>query len=163
MLSPNARNLVRDSRGIGVVTVIVNEHEAAVAAASVAVHRTVLAPTANAEPDECVQVTRMGSTPPDVVGALNVTGTAAPVGEATLTFAGQIIVSDGRGSAGVSGGVARGSCIGVGAVGDEHAAAANRAATIAPSALRRVRYNLDDSDIRGTKIVLRADQRGANS
>jgi hypothetical protein len=149
MLSPNARNLVRDSCGIGGVTVTVNVHEVDALVASVAVHCTVAAPAANAVPDARVQLTSMGSTPPLVAGALNVTGTAAPVVEATVTLPGQVIASGGRDGTGVTGGG------GVGFVGDEHAAITNRLATSVHRTRRGPSYDRDDTAIRGTKIVLR--------
>jgi hypothetical protein len=153
MLSPNARNLVRDSCGIGGVTVTVNAHEVDAFAASVAVHCTVAAPTANAVPDARVQLTSIGSTPPVVAGALNVTGTAAPVVEATVTLAGHAIVSGGRGGTGVTGGGTVGG--GVGLVGDEHAAITKRLPTSVQRTRRGTSFDLDDTAIRGPKIVLR--------
>jgi hypothetical protein len=96
-LSPNARNFVRERRGIAAVTVTVKTHEVVCAAASVAVHWTVVAPTANGEPDWRVQLTWTGATPPVADAAANVTGTAAPVVDVAVAPRGHAMVKAGRG------------------------------------------------------------------
>ena len=77
-LSPNARNFVRDSRGVGAVTVTSNVQDVDCAAASVAVHCTVVVPTGKSDPDCRVQLTCTGGTPPAAVGGLKVTATGVP-------------------------------------------------------------------------------------
>jgi hypothetical protein len=79
MLSPNARNLVRDNCGGGGVTFTVNAQDVVTAAASVAAHCTGVDPTGNSEPEARVQLTWTGATPPDVVGGAKLTATGLPV------------------------------------------------------------------------------------
>ena len=120
-LSPKARKRVRDSRGGVTLRVTVNEHETAVVAASVAVHCTCVAPLVKGDPEARVQLVCTGATPPEVVGAMNVTAVGLLVA-ATVTFAGQLMASadvvvGGVVVGGVGGGVAIGGV--EGAVGDE--------------------------------------------
>ena len=68
MLSPNARNLVRDTCATGAATVTVNEHDRVACAASVAVHRTVVDPTGKVDAEAGVQAVCTGATPPAVTG-----------------------------------------------------------------------------------------------
>jgi hypothetical protein len=90
MLSPNARNFVRLIRG-GAVTVTRKVHELARCRASVAVHVTVVAPTANVDWLAGVQATCTGDSPPVVVAVPYDTGTDVPVGDATVIGEGQLI------------------------------------------------------------------------
>ena len=127
-LSPYARNLVRDNRGIAASTVTVNVHVADCDAASTAVHFTDVEPIGKKAPDCLEQLTCTGSTPPLVHGAAKVTGMAAPVVDATRTLAGHVMLGGGTGVAGgFTGGpaVGGGAAGGVGDVGDEHAPAKN--------------------------------------
>jgi hypothetical protein len=68
MLSPNARNLVRDSCGTGAATVTVNVQDAVACAASVAVQRTVVDPNGNTDADAGVQLVCTGGRPPPAIG-----------------------------------------------------------------------------------------------
>jgi hypothetical protein len=129
MLSPNARNLVRDRRTGGRLTVTVNEHDAVAACASVAVHCTEVDPTGKPDPEVLEQLICTGGTPPVTVGAENGTTTGLPLSEVAVRFAGHAIES--AGVAGVEGGgVVTGGCVtggwvtGEGALGEEHPAAA---------------------------------------
>jgi len=89
------------------------------------VHCTCVAPLLKSDPDARVQVVCTGATPPEVVGALNVTAVGLPVA-VTVTFAGQLMASaevvvGGVVVGGEGGGVAIGGD--EGAVGDEQAPA----------------------------------------
>ena len=118
-LSPNARNLVRDSRGTGGVMVTVNV-QLVVSVAAVAVQRTWVAPTGNSDADGGVQATvardvpSARTAPPVVVAAGYVTITGLPFGDAAACGGGHEIV---RGWVVGAGGAVVGG--GVGAVGDE--------------------------------------------
>ena len=99
------------------MTVTENTHEADAAVASVAVHCTRVAPPVNGVPDDRVQLTCTGATPPVVVGDVKVTlvGLTAAL---TVTFGGHEIESAGTvGDGGVEGGDGD---VG-GAAGEEHA------------------------------------------
>jgi hypothetical protein len=81
MLSPNAMNLVTESRDAR-VTVTVNEQLADwFGAALVAVHPTYVVPTGNAAPDAGTQLVLMGGVPPEAVGPCHETVTGWPLGE----------------------------------------------------------------------------------
>lgn len=90
MLSPNARKLVFVSLGSGGVTSTGNEQDPACPFDAVAVHCTVVDPTAKLDPDAGVQLTLTGATPPVGVGTVNVTGTAAPLGDGVATGPGHV-------------------------------------------------------------------------
>ena len=93
MLSPNAMNFVTASCG-GLVTVTANAQVANwLAAALVAVHPTVVVPTANDDPDAGVHVVWIGGVPPWAVGAGHVTATGWPVVDTAVCAAGQVSVS----------------------------------------------------------------------
>jgi hypothetical protein len=84
MLSPNARNVTRDNRGMaGAVTVTVNVHDAVVCTESVAVQRTDVEPTGKIEADAGVQLEVVGGTPPVTPGVPN--ATVAPVALVAVT------------------------------------------------------------------------------
>jgi hypothetical protein len=121
VLSPNARNFVRDSCGTGAATTTWNVHERVVGAVSVAVHCTSVLPTGNNEPEVRVQLTWTDPTPPDVIGAANVTATGLPLLDVEFWFGGHAIASpdDGGGGGGLS--IGGGGVGGLGEVGAEHA------------------------------------------
>src|SRR5688500_11396731 len=98
-------------RGIFASTITLKLHDADCDAASLAEQSTAVVPTGNGVPGCRVHVTTIGVSPPDVCGALNVTGTGAPVVDVPLTPVGHVI--DSGGGAG-----------GVAAVGEEHPARA---------------------------------------
>jgi hypothetical protein len=82
MLSPNERNFVKRSSG-GLVTVTAKLHELFCVRASLAVHVTVVEPTANAEPLDGVHVVVTGAVPPLTVGE-NVMATGSPVADTAV-------------------------------------------------------------------------------
>jgi hypothetical protein len=84
VLSPKARNLVRDSWGAGAATFTLNVHDRVVGAASVAEHCTTVVPTGNCDPDAREQLTCTGAMPPVVFGAPKVTVTGLPLADAAL-------------------------------------------------------------------------------
>jgi hypothetical protein len=93
--------------------------------ASVAEQVTGVVPGLKTLPDCGVQLRVTGAWPPDVVGELNVTGTALPFVDCASTGAAQVTVSCGTGG---------------GAVGLDPQLAANVNVTIARSARRPIRH-----------------------
>lgn len=114
MLSPKARNVVRDSCGSGAATVTVNVHDLVVCTASVAVQRTVVAPTGKSEAAAGVQLVCTGAMPPALTGDEYETVMPLLLVAATDTLTGHEMLSPGVADGGVGGGVDE-----VGDVGDE--------------------------------------------
>jgi hypothetical protein len=103
MLSPNARNFVPCSSGIGAagsVTVTVNVHPAERPPPSIAEHITVVVPAENELFEAAEQVITTGAVPPVAIGLAKVTCAVVTVGDAVTAFmlAGQAI--DGGAAAG---------------------------------------------------------------
>jgi hypothetical protein len=95
MLSPNARSVVPFSATLS-FAVTENVHAALAPTLSVALHVTVVEPRVKVLPEAGVQLLVTGATPPDEVGAVNVTATDA-FGVPAVTFAGHVNVSAGTG------------------------------------------------------------------
>jgi hypothetical protein len=77
------------------------------------VHCTLVIPAVNIDPDWRVQLTCTGATPPVVVGCANEMATDVPSRATDEVLPGQLMLKDGGGATGVSGGTR-----GVGEVGD---------------------------------------------
>jgi len=99
MLSPKARNLVFEIRGVGVMATL-KLHVEVRARESVAVHVTTVLPSGKLAPDCVEQVTVTGDWPPEAVGTVNDTGIATLSGDSSETDAGHETV----GAAGGGGG-----------------------------------------------------------
>jgi hypothetical protein len=99
MLSPKARNLVFEIRGVG-VTATLKLQVAVRCSESVAVQVTSVLPSGKAAPDWAEQVTVTGAWPPEVVGAVKDTGSATLSGDSNDNDAGHDTV----GAAGGGGG-----------------------------------------------------------
>jgi hypothetical protein len=95
MLSPNARNFVRDNVGV-LATATGITQEADRFSESVAVQDTSVAPTGNDDPDGGVQVTVTGCWPPSASGVVYDTVVEVPVVE--------IEIGDGHDTVGAAGG-----------------------------------------------------------
>jgi hypothetical protein len=114
------------------VTLTLKLHDREAVAASVAVHCTCVVPTGNREPELRLHDTWIGATPPDVDGAAKFTAMPPPLVAVAVWLIGQPIVNAGFGVGfgPAAGGV--GVWVDVGAVGEEHAAAANTIRAAAP-------------------------------
>lgn len=84
MLSPKARNFVRERCGAADATVTVNVHELVARTASVAVQRTVVEPMGKIDVDPGEQLVWTGATPPLATAAAKVTG--APLLVSAVAF-----------------------------------------------------------------------------
>jgi len=94
MLSPNARNVVADSRG-GPNTRTEKLQVTVSASASATVQPTVVRPIGNTEPDGGEQAKLNGRTPPDACGCANVIRTGPPFNDCVTTGAGHDTVGCG--------------------------------------------------------------------
>ena len=99
MLSPKARNLVFEMRGLG-VTATLKLQVAVRCSESVAMQVTRVLPSGKFAPDCAEQVTVTGLCPPDAVGTVNDTGIGTFSGDSNEIDAGHDTVGAGGGGGG---------------------------------------------------------------